>query len=320
MSKTVSFAFYTLSAYEKRQIGKPINLQEENVADDLNRILSSFSTYDSSYSGKDTSNSANDNSKLMFLEQDTYTYSSDRIEGRLRAGEGGLASDIVDGYTGKLKAERLPKDVEVIPFYFDINIPERGTIIIALQRFGVYAMASGFRKKILHDLNLLHPEWTFKIMPIFVGDLYLDKYISDGKIKKIEVLKSEIPRDRGTKVKKIKQTSKITLTPERGGSFGDIKDLFPNSDSRDDLKRSEIIKRIHTMYELDVGEDCEIKVKIELGKNIRTVEVGNLDRFATFFDISDDVLRDDDGHPVLTSISDISNRVINEDIRSIITK
>ena len=320
MSATISLGFYTIRAHKRGHRDKNVELQSQNLSNNLDVYFKSLAKFDPDYKHekeqkKKENNTQDKKPKLIFLENDVYSFNKNRIKGRIRAGEGGISSDIVDSETGKRKLKRKIEDVEILPFYFEIDIPEKkGIPLLAIQRLGVYGVASQITSGLRKNLATQYPELTIEINPVFVGSLYLDKYVSNGEIKEIEVIKHEIPKDTATGIKGVRQKYTITLTPEkRGESLGFLNKYF----SKDTYDSKNVIKNVISAFELNIEAE-ELKVQIELNGKKRTIDVGNIERFATHYDISDDVVRDENEHPQLSSIDGITQEIIANDIRKII--
>lgn len=193
---------------------------EKSIINLFESFLGKLEKYDAKnkkkFAGKKNA-SANDLKKVLYdgakIEQSDNHHSA-----FFRAGEGGYASDIVDGLTGNLAHTRAVSDVELIPFYFRFELlPNSQYAIFAVEKFGVHGVAFNIITGLKAFLAPKFSGYTVKIEPIFVGELYLKEYIENGEVKNIEATHYQRPKDKASQQKNTVLTHhKVSLVPSRG--------------------------------------------------------------------------------------------------------
>ena len=122
------------------------------------------------------------------------------IYGRVKTGEYGIESELVNVNTGQI-TNRSKEQADMLPFGFCIAIPagKVNTGIIILQTSGVYGMKVSLHKHLRKCLVDYNPELNLLLKSI-APRTYIERYFSAGTLKKIRLLRYEIPQDESEKI------------------------------------------------------------------------------------------------------------------------
>lgn len=228
------------------------------------------------------------------------------IWGVLESGAYGYGADLIDSESLELAYERSPSEAELIPFYFMLDAPERGTrAILILQRFGNLGIRTPFGKAIQAHIDTHHPGLKIEINTHVPREVI--EYLTEGNLKAIELLSYRVPPNIAGAVHLGEHQA------ERGHMRTIIKanqsDFFtkPNWLRTWRGEPTAVVEAIG-----DLGEDYDqLSVQVSYGGKIRTVDLSRPDKIAPYIDITDEI-DTHRGHPVLASIHRYAQNLRND--------
>lgn len=223
------------------------------------------------------------------------------LYGRMRTGNYGVETDIVDITTGTLAHRQTVNEAGLKPFDLIVTLPEDSCdeTIVVLQTISNY----GIKSLLLNELNSFVKE-KYNLGYVFFGTIYprefVQKYIKDGVTKRMRLLNSNLPSDIADMYgvnRSSKRTKKETIITCAGGFKDEIMQ-----------KIEECVKGHRSYYEIiDLGPDEEyddIKLDICLAGKKKTISLKNLEKIVVSEDITSKV-RTVNGNPVKESIKEI---------------
>lgn len=226
------------------------------------------------------------------------------IWGYARYGTFGFTSDLVDRKTRKPKYTRQDSDLEEIPLFFHVWVPETVNFgLLCFQSFQgrsciqlvINAMSESFKAK--------NPEKYLrisKIAPNFLEDNATDK----APVKRITLISKTPPADKADLLMKGADVNEfnyeVSISAKRNGSFGALADL---------TKRIGKHKDALLMY--DDHQFDRAVAEISLNGRRRRVGLAGIDADTGAIDVTEDVELVK-GHPTFDSISAQSNSLMGD--------
>lgn len=316
----ISLSFYEIKIHlpRKRKEVKKLDHLEGSNSDLLPTLHSFFSKlpqFDPNkvdiLKGEDWSN--------LFLERVT-SIKDRQFSGIIRTGDDGIGSDLFSGKNGKKEFTRDKHHIEMMPFYFLVDIPVNSKkAILSFQTFGVHGISTKLNSQIRDFLQKIYaPKYSVKLRVIHIGNLYLDKIFKDGKLHQIEATKYYTGGDIASVYEGGIKCS-YSLSPiKRGLNFKDgMKRIFSRKDEAANVKT--MYREVKEILAVELpGKIDEMKIEVSFGGKRRKIDLEDRTKFATKFDIENDVLKDKTGHPVFSSIDAIAKEIVEQDIRSLI--
>lgn len=258
-----------------------------------------------------------ENDRSVYVQ--TIQKNANSIYGLIRVGYKGISSDIIDGRTHTVQYQRNSSDIEAIPFYFRIEIPNYGNIgYLILQGTSQYKPFSPLKTKILtYFRSYLPSEYKIEIDSILTGDLFLNRYISEGKIKNITATKYEARSDLFESSGKPCKLN-ISFSAPKGSFFKNwVNEIIMRYIHAGDTEPLKIeLSRLLTISDSEVPE--EMSVEVVLNGNRKKIDVGNPSGMATNYDISD-VEKDENGIPIFSCIDEKAISILNEHIMPLVS-
>jgi hypothetical protein len=289
----------------------------ENDNEDLLELLHSFFMSLPNYSA-DVDIEEGENYKNLFKDKVT-NIASRQFSGVIQTGDDGVSSDLVDGNSGKRDFTRGKHHIEMMPFYYLVDIPKGSKkAILAFQTFGVYGISGKVNTQIKDLLREIYsPKYTVKLNLIHLGGIYIDKVLKDGKLLQIEGIKYYEGGDIATAYEDHIKCSYQISPSKRGVDLNSLMKIV-----RKGVKEKDIHSVFHQVKEIlsvELPDDVDqMKIEVGIGDRRRTIDMGDFTKFATKFDITEDVKIDKTGHPDFASIDNLAKDIVAHDIRSIV--
>ncbi|MGM3305775.1 hypothetical protein ACSQ6I_07240 [Anabaena sp. WFMT] len=231
------------------------------------------------------------------------------ISGLFETGENGFGSKLVNVPTGKISYQKSPQEAELIPYYFILKLPPLAKVgIIIFQRFKNLGIKDlFFRYLSQYLLDKFSNKYILEMNPLIPTDL-LKKYI-EGRIVQVRFIKRGFPSDKfvanidgfpDDKEHNFTGRSELVLAAPRKGNFPAwfCSQLNTNIDK--------IVKDSHTplssLIELSGFDYENVKIKVQVGKNYKTIDLSHTDKLRYYEDISK-IKVDPSGHPEFDSIN-----------------
>ena len=123
--------------------------------------------------------------------QDEY----DILYGRVKTGEYGIESELMNIRTGDVY-NRKKEQADMMPFGFCLAVP-KGEVthaVILLQSTGVFGMKLSLQSHLQKCLISINPDYNISFRAIAPKE-YVDRYFNKGVLKKIRMIRYEIPED-----------------------------------------------------------------------------------------------------------------------------
>lgn len=235
--------------------------------------------------------------------------SNDRIiNGIIETGEYGYEATLFDTINSSVSYERKNYEAEFLPFYFLIEIPKKfDEGIIMLQRFKQYGIRKILLDRFNRFFNSLHPNFAIEINPLIPEGL-VTQYLDEGRITKIRFIKFSIPEDLADFYNAQDHLEKegyteLVICARRNRSIPILSPI------REYLEKKRKLKGV---IEIQGFKYDNVKIEVEIGKNHRTIDLGNLDRIRPYFDITDEVRVSESGHPSFDSINNIAKSLLKD--------
>lgn len=222
-----------------------------------------------------------------------------RIVGHIESGFYGYTSELYDVLKERTSYRRKTEEAELLPFYFLFDISKGfDEAIVILQRFANF----GVRKVLLDDLRnrfrSKYPDYIIDINPL-VPDSFYEEYLTQGRVTKIKFRKFSVDPDIANNFDSSDHREQIGYT-----------DLVITAHRNKQLPLLNRIKRFRN-GKLGVKEFFDIRffqydnIQIEMVKNgnKRTLDLSEMNRIRAYFDITDKVRFNENGHPQMESIN-----------------
>jgi hypothetical protein len=173
-----------------------------------------------------------------------------------------------------------------------------------LQRFGNLGAFSGLVRRLRTYLRERFPNLTLKVDEIVHPDV-LDQFGRQGNPIKIRLRRDLIPVDICDRFNNLIEPEsgylELNIVAKRRDSFSPLKTLFGDLTSAGMLT----IPVIPGFEEVD-----QKRIEVVFDGRVRTLDVSNPAKIRSYFDVTDLVELEADGHPKLASISAVSRQIL----------
>lgn len=211
------------------------------------------------------------------------------IQGRIQVGDYGQACPVVDTGSGSTVFNKTTKHADLLPFFFRIEIPEqRDEALFIIEKSRKTSPKTAFTKLVRSKFNEVFEDYTLSIQPV-MPEAVFKEYLNKGKVQKITFIKMGLPDDifdilDGGHDQTLGKTELVVTAP-RNRFLPIRKNLLLSNDPR---------KAIQDMYELTDLNYENVKVNVKLGKNSRSIDLGEK-HVSPLYDLSDQVRIGSDG-------------------------
>jgi len=234
------------------------------------------------------------------------------ISGIIESGDYGYESVIYDIHSGSEQYKREVDDTEIKPFYFLLYLPQndnKGFVI--LQRFGIYGIHSIFKHHLTEFFRTRYSDLQLEFNP-FVSAQLARTFLEQGNIKEFVLTRYNLPSDVVESLGMIGHEEDImsielTIKARRNRSLplNNRVNRFMNNNNA----------RIFDIRELDAlgfNGDHKSKIKVNLGRNKRTIDLSETGNIRPYYDINNEVDKDVSGHPTFDSIDSIAKSLVSD--------
>ncbi len=307
MPKKISLVIYSLSV-----------LENNDKRLDLNNIMNgdSFIEIVKKYIDKNKLKYSNDAQKELVFQFDQHEgevmFNSESQEeyetlcGRVKTGEYGIESELVNILTGDVYARKV-EQADMMPFGFCIAVP-RGKVthaVMILQTMGTYGMKLSLQNHLQKCLMELNPNFGLSLKAIAPKE-YIDRYFYKGVLKKIRMIRYEIPQDISERMGinyGVKQTKEERIIHNPLGFIERNKKKFQDWRAGQ-CSYTEIV-------EMDGYEYDDLKLEFSLNGTDKTFNLKNMDSLIVNEDITKKVVQSG-GHPIFSSLVPIMKETAKE--------
>ncbi|MEB3120932.1 MAG: hypothetical protein VKL41_06880 [Snowella sp.] len=222
------------------------------------------------------------------------------ISGIVESGHYGVPSKIRDVETDLITYKKKRNDADVLPFYFLFYLPkDTNEGILILQRTGIYGVRTDIGSFLNKHFSSKYKNFLMEINTL-VNQEQIKKLLYKGVIKKLRCVKYSASRDRFDGLdeghEEFPLDIEIVLSANRIPFINKIKEFFDSNCS---------VKNLIELRDFNFDYDT-VKIDLEINGSLRTVDLSYLPRVRNSFDISDKIVRGDDGQPTFQSIHEVS--------------
>ncbi|MCI8950051.1 MAG: hypothetical protein HFG49_08420 [Lachnospiraceae bacterium] len=219
---------------------------------------------------------------------------------RVKTGEYGIESEIVDKGTGLTSYKKKMRDADVLPFGCCVMVPcgEYASGVVVLQSTGRYGIKTILSRKINEYITSINSNLRF-VMGAIVPKVYMEKYLNEGILQSIRVLRYGIPDDDADKYgvdRNIKGIVEERIIKKPRGflrhKLDDIKACMNGN------------KRYDEIVQIDGFDIDDLKLDFKMGSRSKTISMKNLENLIVTEDITEEVDLEN-GNPIFVSLCDI---------------
>lgn len=227
----------------------------------------------------------------------------DELHGLIHYGDYGYSSKLIDFETQQHKYSRTVKDVEIIPLYYRLWLPERATQgYFTIQSHEGRSCVSIVQSAISDYIQEHFPDYRI----IFAKLMPLDNpALATAPVKGVRMIQRNIHGDVADSIVGANTRSfdaELTFKAKRNGSFGNLKDLISRI-TEGDSKGGAI--------SIDNFEFREVYATVSINGKRQRVGITNISSNTGTIDISDNVQLLN-GHPTFESISEVCTSLVTD--------
>lgn len=230
---------------------------------------------------------------------------------RIKTGDYGEESEIVDSETGKTTHNKSAGEADVLPFGCCVIVPcgkyTEGVILI--QSLGRNGITSTIKKKFNEYIKELDNQLRVVLSPM-VPRHYMERLLKDGVLKSIRLLSYGIPDDDAERYGIDRGVSKVVQERVIKKPTGFIRNKY---EQLMECVRGE--RAYNAIVELDDFEIDDFKLEFSFGKRNKTISMKGLDQLVVNEDITDDVVIEK-GHPTFESLCNVMREIGEEYLRA----
>lgn len=207
------------------------------------------------------------------------------IYGRIKTGDYGIESEIVDTETGETRYQMRDHEARVMPFDFMIATPTdvNDQALVVLETQGIYGIKTQLEYALKSYLQKLNPCLALSFGKV-IPKAYFNKYIDTGELKKIKLYRYNIPNN---------MVNAYYITPSDKRKVEERIISSPAGFSPELLKKvKECLAAQRAYYEIIEIPEFEIddlKLEFKLGKRTKTMSIKNIEQLVLTEDISEEV-------------------------------
>lgn len=231
----------------------------------------------------------------------------DIIHFRIKTGDYGEESEIVEKTSGTVTHVKGDSEADVMPFVFSVAVPcgSYSVGVILLQSYGRNGIVSIVKGKLNEYIKKIDENLRIVMQPILPKH-FINQYINNGVLKSIRLIRYDIPEE-------ITEALKINAGVDRTVE----ERIFRNPVGFIANKKDDLIKVISgektydEVIEIQDYEFDDLKLEFKMGRRNKIISMKNIDALVINEDITENVLIES-GHPTFASI----RKVIEEDAYS----
>lgn len=230
---------------------------------------------------------------------------------RIKTGEYGEESEIVDSETGETTHTKSVDEADVMPFGCCILIPcgEYTEGIVLVQSLGRNGITSIVKKRFNEYIKNLDNNLRVVMNPI-VPRQYMERILTEGVLKSIRLISYGIPDDDADRYGIDRGTTRVIRERVIRKPTGFARNKYERIM---ECVRGE--RAYDSIVELDDFEINDFKMEFGFGKRNKTISLKGLDRLVISEDITEDVTIEN-GHPTFNSLCDIMKEIGEEYLRT----
>lgn len=295
MDNTIGLHIYAITQHKTR---KPKKIPFSNTGDGA-RLKKSLPHFLKKYTSADDGDGSPARPWYLMPQP----LKGDTFEGTVMYGSTGYATDIVDRNTRATQYKRKTSDLEIIPLYYRIWVPNGGDYaLLGLQTFGQRSCVGRFQLALETGFRQTNAGHRITFNPVAPGEIASYKV---AEVKKLNLTKRDYSSD---------------AAENQLGDPGALVDLSVsfNAKRRSNLgKLAEFTNRVRgaasdQVLEYNDTHFDEATAEIMVGGKRRTVTLIGVSRNTGKFDLTDQVKKGQNGMPVFNSISGETESIFND--------
>jgi hypothetical protein len=300
--RNISLSSYTIEARKRnaRKLEDTDDLEGEDLLDLFEEFLTGRRS------------ASNDKNQKMLLRVQNFKRTGRSCHGIIETGEYGYSSELINVDTFALAHLRKPEEAGMLPFFFQIYLPEDESLgLLILQRFGNIGIRGVFAKDFKAFFEKKQPEFSVAFKPI-VHPGQLGAYSKHGVVKRLTFRQLQLPKDiadayAGDNPEDI--YVEYSIVAKRYGNLPVLKQILRKLND----------KSAHTLHIAEPSgfKDSQILLEVEMNGHTRTIDVRNLNKIRAYFDITDRIKFSPQGHPTFRSVLRESKSLIDDIWRSL---
>lgn len=230
---------------------------------------------------------------------------------RIKTGDYGEESEIVDSDTGETTHTKSVDEADVMPFGCCLIVPcgKHTEGIVLAQSLGRNGITSIIKKKFNEYIRQLDNQLRVVLNPI-VPRQYMERLLSEGVLKTIRLISYGIPDDDADRYGVDRGASKVIRERVIRKPTGFIRNKYEQI-----MECFRGQRAYDSIIELDDFEIDDLKMEFSLGKRNKTISMRGLDDLVINEDITDDVIVEN-GHPKFDSLCKVMTEIGEEYLRA----
>ncbi|MCQ4638575.1 hypothetical protein NE619_17745 [Anaerovorax odorimutans] len=238
-----------------------------------------------------------DEVKVEECEDSSHRKEYDCLLMRVKTGEYGVESEIIDSETGNIAHTKRIGEADVMPFGCAVLVPSgqhtRG--IVVFQSIGRYGIITIMKKYIQEYLQRVDGTLRLVMEPV-MPRTYASKLFEEGVLKSIRMIRYGIPEDEADRYgvdRGVKEMVEERVIKKPAGFM-----------QRKKIKLQEFINRecgVSDIVKIDGFEMDDLKLEFKCGKRIKTISLEKVDNVVVSEDVTNNVTLEK-GHPTFNSL------------------
>ncbi|MBU9728475.1 hypothetical protein [Diplocloster modestus] len=223
---------------------------------------------------------------------------------RVKTGEYGEESEIVNSNTGKTTHTKSPTEADVLPFGCCIMVPcgEYSEGIILIQSLGRNGITSIIKQKLNEYIRIIDSQLRIVMNPV-VPRQYMERLLTQGVLKSIRLIRFNIPDDDADRFGLDRNTKKSSQEIVIKKPIGFIKNKYENIM---ECMRGE--RDFDKIIEIEDFEIDDLKMEFGFGKRVKTISMKGLDKIVINEDVTSEV-DTENGIPVFNSLCRVMKEI-----------
>lgn len=233
---------------------------------------------------------------------------------KINSGNYGSSSDIIDGKTKNLKYKKEASDIDVRPFYLMIVFPKDNKEIVVQKGMFIFQNVGQYGIKTI----------TTNLMQEFFSTRY-GITLKCNTIAPSLFIKKVLKRENIKKISMIKNRKSLDIADNQSLGYGkEIREISNLNFSSSMWER--IIEKIqyaaggkYNLFEFENKEYNDLKVTVELGGRLRSINVHNLENLSIIESIPNDI-KMPNGHANKEMLIDYFQKVASEYLEEMVLR
>ena len=241
------------------------------------------------------------------LQASTFDTNGRKLHGIIQKGDFGIETNIYNLETRALSYHREVNDVEFMPYYFLLYVPNNSrNCYLALQKTGVSGIKTNFEKDFKEYYRDNYDDYWVKFNPLIPRDL-IEQLLGRGRVTKLRLIQNQVRSDIADNyLDEIRRdrinTIELRINAKKGTGF-DIADRI-----MDHFSGGQIVT---DFIQVENFEYDTIKVEIDVNGKKKTIDLLNPENLISTINFDEEIEIGSDGHPVFDEIDRMANEILD---------